>query len=57
MRLAMRYIKKMGETYSPLYFLSALGAGGLAISFYMYLMWFTPHEGSPVRPSPLWPRR
>ncbi len=44
----MRYIKKMGETYSPIYFLNALGAGGLAISFYMYLMWFTPHEGSPI---------
>ncbi len=44
----MRYIKKMGEAYSPLYFLNALGSGGLAVSFYMYLMWFTPHEGSPV---------
>lgn len=28
--------KNLGENYSPLYFLAALGAGGLAISFFMY---------------------
>lgn len=36
------------DGFSPLFFLSALGAGGLAISFYMYLMWMTPHAGSPI---------
>jgi hypothetical protein len=38
----------MGGRYVPLYFLSALGAGGLAISFFMYLMWLTPHPDSPI---------
>ncbi|WP_374326898.1 hypothetical protein [Azonexus sp.] len=28
--------KNLAENYSPLYFLAALGAGGLAISFFMY---------------------
>ena len=26
------------EKYSPLYFLAALGAGGLSVSFFMYLI-------------------
>lgn len=34
------------EKYSPIYFLSALGAGGLSVSFYMYLMFLVPHKGS-----------
>lgn len=37
-----------GERYSPLFFLSSLGAGGLAISFFMYLMWMTPRPGQPI---------
>lgn len=37
-----------GERYSPLYFLSSLGAGGLSVSFFMYLMWMTPHKGQPI---------
>ncbi len=44
----MRYLSNLGDRYSPLYFLSAVGAGGLAISFFMYLMWMTPHKGSPI---------
>lgn len=36
------------NNYSPLYFLSALGAGGLSVSFYMYLMFLVPHKGSPM---------
>ncbi|KZK86151.1 hypothetical protein PsAD13_01284 [Pseudovibrio sp. Ad13] len=44
----MRYLSNLGERYSPLYFLSAVGAGGLAISFFMYLMWMTPHKVSPI---------
>jgi tellurite resistance protein TehA-like permease len=36
------------EKYSPLYFLSALGAGGLAVSFFMYLMFLIPHKGVPM---------
>lgn len=34
--------------YSPLYFLSSLGAGGLAVTFFMYLMFWVPHPGRPV---------
>ena len=37
-----------GEKYTPLYFLSALGAGGLSVSFFMYLLWLTPHKGQPI---------
>ena len=36
------------ENYSPSYFLAALGAGGLSVSFYMYLMFLVPHQGSPM---------
>lgn len=34
--------------YSPLYFLGSLGAGGLTITFFMYLMFWVPHPGRPV---------
>lgn len=36
------------EKFSPMCFLSALGAGGLSVSFFMYLMFLVPHEGSPM---------
>lgn len=36
------------RSYSPLYFLAALGAGGLAVTFFMYLMFWIPHPGQPV---------
>ena len=34
--------------YSPVLFLAALGAGGLAVTFFMYIMWFTAHTGQPI---------
>lgn len=34
--------------YSPLYFLASLGAGGLVVTFFMYLMFWVPHTGGPV---------
>lgn len=34
--------------YSPLYFLASLGAGGLTVTFFMYLMFWIPHPGQPV---------
>ncbi|CAA6805293.1 MAG: Unknown protein, partial [uncultured Thiotrichaceae bacterium] len=40
--------QNLGENYSPLYFLSALGAGGLAVTFFMYLMFLTPHPDTPI---------
>jgi len=39
------------NAYSPLYFLSALGSGGLSVSFFMYLMFLIPH---PQTPMPQW---
>ncbi|WGZ93119.1 MAG: hypothetical protein QJT81_15010 [Candidatus Thiothrix putei] len=42
---------KLGDAYSPLYFLSALGAGGAVVTFFMYLMFMTPHKSTPI---PTW---
>ena len=36
------------QGYGPLYFLSALGAGGLTVTFFMWLMFWVPHPGQPV---------
>jgi hypothetical protein len=41
----------LGDKYSPTYFLAALGAGGAAVSFFMYLMFMTPHPDTPI---PTW---
>jgi len=40
--------RKPADTYSPLYFLASLGAGGLSVTFFMYLMFWVPHQGRPV---------
>ncbi|GAA3860475.1 TsoY family (seleno)protein [Celeribacter arenosi] len=36
------------ESYVPLYFLASVGSGGLAVTFFMYLMFWVPHPGRPV---------
>ena len=36
------------EKFSPMCFLSALGAGGLSVSFFMYLMFLVPHPNTPM---------
>ncbi|MCV6595229.1 MAG: hypothetical protein OIF48_19955 [Silicimonas sp.] len=36
------------RAYSPLYFLASLGSGGLAVTFFMYLMFWVPHPNQPV---------
>ncbi len=36
------------DNYSPLYFLASLGAGGLAASFFMFLLFWVPRTGGPV---------
>ncbi len=41
-------LSRPADSYSPLYFLAALGAGGLAVSFFMWLMFWVPHPGQPV---------
>lgn len=35
--------RNLGESYSPLYFLASLGAGGLAVTLFMYPMFMIPH--------------
>lgn len=40
--------QRPADTWSPLYFLASLGAGGLAVSFFMYLMFWVPHPDQPV---------
>jgi hypothetical protein len=48
--------KNLLENYSPLYFLAALGAGGAAITFFVYLMFLVPHPDTPmVTFNHLWP--
>ena len=48
--------KNLRENYSPLYFLSALGAGGLAITFFIYLTFMVSHPDTPmVTFNHLWP--
>ncbi len=39
---------KLREKFTPMCFLSALGAGGLSVSFFMYLMFLVPHKGVPM---------
>ncbi len=41
-------VSRPADTYSPLYFLGALGAGGLIVTFFMYLMFWVPHPGKSV---------
>ena len=36
------------DTYVPTYFLASLGAGGIAVTFFMFLMFWVPHPGRPV---------
>ena len=35
----------MKDKYSPLFFLAALGPGGMTVAFFMYFMFMTPHKG------------
>ena len=39
-------LKNLNSRYNPLYFLAALGAGGLAVTFFMYPNFMLPHQGS-----------
>lgn len=36
------------QNYAPMYFLSALGAGGMSVTFFMFLLFWVPHSGQPV---------
>ena len=41
-------LSRPSDTYSPMYFLSSLGAGGLSVTFFMWLMFWVPHPGRTV---------
>lgn len=41
-------LSRPADRYSPLYFLASLGAGGLAVTFFMYLFFWVPHPAQPV---------
>ena len=43
-----RIFMQVREKFNPMCFLSSLGAGGLSVSFFMYLMFLVPHEGTPM---------
>jgi len=47
--------KNLGEKYSPMYHLGALGSGGLSISFFLYLNFLLPHESGIISFDQLWP--
>ena len=36
------------DNWSPLYFLASVGAGGISVTFFMYLMHWVPHPGRTV---------
>ncbi len=40
--------RRPADNWSPLYFLASLGAGGLAVTFFMFLMFWVPHPDQPV---------
>lgn len=41
-------LKRPADSYSPLYFLASLGAGGLSVTFFMWLYFWVPHPAQPV---------
>lgn len=48
--------RDLRETYSPLFFLAPLGAGGIAVTFFLYLMFMVDHPDTPlVTFHHLWP--
>ena len=41
-------VKNLGEKYTPLYFLAALGNGGMVVTFFIYLTFSIPHKHTPI---------
>ena len=41
----LRIPSTVGERYSPLYFLAALGSGGMTANFFIWLLFWVPHSG------------
>lgn len=46
--MALRMPTASDDRYSPLYFLAALGAGGLTANFFVWLLFWVPHPERPV---------
>ena len=46
--MTLRMPRNIGNQYSPLYFLAPLGAGGMSVTFFMWLLFWVPHRGRPV---------
>lgn len=44
----MPTLSRPADQWSPPYFLSALGAGGIAVTFFLWLYMWVPHPGQPV---------
>lgn len=40
--------RNLGEQYSPLFFLAALGNGGMAVAFFIWLNFLIPHPKTPI---------
>lgn len=50
-QLAARWFglrRDLGAHYSPLYFLAALGNGGMAVAFFIWLNFLVPHPKTPI---------
>lgn len=41
-------LRTLGERYVPTYFLAALGNGGMAITFFIWLNFLVPHAATPI---------
>ena len=41
-------LHRPADNWGPLYFLASVGAGGLVVTFFMWLYMWVPHKGQPV---------
>jgi hypothetical protein len=44
----MAHTQRPADSYTPIYFLASLGAGGVAVTFFMFLFFWVPHPNQPV---------
>ena len=47
-KMPIRLPRDLGAAYTPVHFLAALGAGGIVVTFFLWLMFWVPHPGHPV---------
>lgn len=41
-------VRAMGDRCTPTYFLAALGNGGMAVTFFIWLNFLVPHPKTPI---------